>query len=712
MSPATADFLLEIGVEELPTSYIEPALGQLERGLRESLGEMRLGFSDCVTFATPRRLAVLFTDVVTRQADYEEEARGPAVAQAWDENGEPTRALLGFCKGKGVDVSVVRRVKTDKGEYVTVTLKRQGKGAAALLPPTIAQVASGLTFPRAMRWLEDDFRFARPIRWIVALLGDDTLDLELAGLRAGRASRGHRFLHPGPVTIARPTAYVEALATAGVVADPRLRREVILEQATSLAGGAGGRLVDDPELVEINNYLVERPQALLGRFEAKYLDLPREVIVTALREHQRYFAVEKDDGTLLPAFVGVRNGDDRNLAVVIHGNVAVLRARLDDARFYWDTDLRKAPADRVEELSGIVWLEGMGTVKDRVERMRRLGTWIAGQWNPDLMTAVDRAALLCKTDLLSEMIGSGKEYASLEGVMGGYYAERHGERPDVVAAIKEHVKPRGAGDALPATPAGAILAIADRADSVVGCFLADKGPSGSEDPYGVRRAGNGVIRILLEQGRHLDLTALSATALSAYDAAAQARAAGAASNARANLHQVSGRVAEFWASRLESALGERGYAYDEVAAALGGTEGGTDPMDVERRASALKRRRANEDFKPLVIGFKRVANILRAADPTEVPAAVVGDLPDPHEAALSTAVASAAREAEPLFEKRDYDAVLGVLLRLRGPIDTFFDKVMVNVEEPDMRRRRLGILATARALFDRGWDLSRVVVET
>lgn len=702
MSHPTADFLFELGVEELPTSYIDPALGQLERELREALGEMRLPFGDCVPFATPRRLAVLFTDVVTKQADYEEEARGPAVAAAYDAQGRPTKALEGFCRGRGVGVSDVRRVTTDKGEYVTVTLKRAGKTASELLPPALVRIVGQLSFPKSMRWLENDFRFARPIRWIVALLGDDVLDLTLADLQAGRTSRGHRFLHPGPVPIARPTAYVEALATAGVVADPRLRQEVILEQATALAGEAGGRLVDDPELVGINNYLVERPTALLGRFDAGYLDLPREVIVTALREHQRYFAVEKEDGALLPAFVGVRNGDDRNLPAIAHANAAVLKARLDDARFYWDTDLKKAPGDRVEELSGIVWLEGMGTMRDKAERMRRLGSWIAAQWDKALAGPVERGALLCKTDLLSEMIGSGKEYASLEGVMGGYYAERHGERPDVVTAIKDHVKPRGAGDTLPASAGGAVLSIADRADSVAGCFLADRIPKGSEDPYGVRRAANGVVRILLEQGRHLDLDLLNAQAIAAY-AATKAPADG-----------VAAKLAEFWRARVETALGERGFAYDEIAAALGGAADGTDPVDLEARAKALKRWRTNEDFRPLVIGFKRVANILRAAEAADLPAngAARDEPPDPDEAALARAIGQAAKKAAPLFERRDYDGVLQVLLGLRGPIDTFFDRVMVNVEEVDVRRRRLALLSNARAVFDRAFDLSRVVVET
>jgi glycyl-tRNA synthetase beta chain len=297
------------------------------------------------------------------------------------------------------------------------------------------------------------------------------------------------------------------------------------------------------------------------------------------------------------------------------------------------------------------------------------------------------------------MIGSGKEYASLEGVMGAYYAARHGEEHAVVVAIRDHVRPKGAGDELPSSPAGAALSIADRADTVVGAFLAGRIPSGSEDPYGVRRAANGVVRLLLEQGRALDLAALTKESLAIFARAREAKAP----------EGVEAKLAEFWAGRLTNALGERGYAYDEVAAALGGSEGGTDPLDVERRAAALKAWRANTDFVPLVVGFKRVANILRAAE--DAPGGVVGDLPDANEAALLDAVERARREAEPLFTARDYEKVLGVLLSLRAAIDAFFEAVMVNADDPAVRRRRLGLLATTRVLFDRGWDLSRVVVE-
>jgi glycyl-tRNA synthetase beta chain len=707
VSAPRADFLLELGVEELPTSYIAPALAQLERQLREGLGEARLRFDDTVTFATPRRLAVLVSELEIRQADYTEEATGPPAAAAWDKDGQPTRALLGFVKGKGVALDSVRRVQTDKGEYVGVTLERAGRTAAQLLPALVARIVPALSFPKSMRWLDEEggaeLRFARPIRWLVALLDGEVLDLHLGGLAAGRVSRGHRFLHPGEVAIGRPTDYVGALAKAGVIADPRLRQEEIVEQATKLAAAAGGRLVEDKELVDINNFLVERPTALLGRFDASYLDLPREVVVMALREHQRYFAVEDDTGRLLPAFVGVRNGDDRNLEGVIAGNTAVLKARLDDARFYWDTDVARAPEARVGDLAGIVWLEGMGSMLEKTRRVQTLAAWVAGHVAADPATIgiAGRAALLAKTDLLSEMIGSGKEYASLEGVIGAYYAARHGEPPAVVAAIREHVRPRGAGDALPASDAGAAVSIADRADTVAGAFLAGKIPSGSEDPYGVRRAGNGVVRMLLEQERTLSLDALTDAALAGYVAAGHA----------APGDEVRMKLAEFWSGRVAGALGDRGAAYDEIAAALGGAEGGADPLDVERRARALARWRGNPDFVPLVIGYKRVANILRAATEGDVPAEPAATYPEPAEVALAEALATAAGAAEPRFAARDYDGVLRTLLALRGPIDAFFDAVMVNVEDTTVRRRRLGLLAQVRVLFDRGWDLSRVVVE-
>ncbi|MFM8558028.1 MAG: glycine--tRNA ligase subunit beta, partial [bacterium] len=475
------DLLFEVGVEELPAGYVPPALEQLERGVRDGLATLRLSAGGTTTWGTPRRLTVLVRDVAERQTDFDEEAMGPAAKVALDAEGRPTKALVGFCAGKGVDVAAVRRVETPKGEYVAVTVHHVGRAALEVLPALLATVAQGLQFPKTMRWDAGDYRFGRPVRWLLALLGGEVLPVRAFGLQAGRTTFGHRFLHPGTLEVATPSAYLDALRTARVIADPAERRAAVVAQITSEAERAGGRVVADDELTDIVNFLVEWPTAMTGSFHQRYLDLPREVIVTALREHQRFFAVERADGTLLPHFLTVRNGDATGLDVVRKGNEDVLVARLDDARFYWDTDLKHAPADQVEKLSGVVWMEGLGSLREKAARLEGLGGWLAERVDAAAGPAAVRAALLSKTDLLGEMIGSGKEYASLEGVMGGHYARRAGEPEAVAQAIAEHYSPRGASDVVPASPAGAVLSLADKLDHVTGAFVAGKSPYGSSE---------------------------------------------------------------------------------------------------------------------------------------------------------------------------------------------------------------------------------------
>jgi glycyl-tRNA synthetase beta chain len=436
------DLLFEIGVEELPTPYIAPALAQLEREAAAGLTERRLGFESVTTLGTPRRLTLSVLGLVSRQTDVDEEAVGPSSKAAFDADGKPTKALLGFCQGKGADPSHVRRVTTPKGEYVAVTVHHAGRPAIEVLPALLASVATRLQFPKSMRWLEDDTRFARPVRWLVALLGDEVVPVAAFGLTAGRQSQGHRFLRRGAVEIASAGAYTATLESAMVMADPEERRTRLARQIETLAAGEKGRCVDDPELLDINMDLVEWPTAFVGAFDPRYLDLPREVIVTALREHQRFFAIESPDGRLMPRFVAARNGDERGLDQVRRGNEGVLTARLEDARFYWETDLEHTPAERVDALAGVVWMEGLGSLRDKAERLESMASWLAERLAPAAAETARRAARLCKTDLLSEMIGSGKEYASLEGVIGGYYARAAGEPEEVAHAIAEHYRPR------------------------------------------------------------------------------------------------------------------------------------------------------------------------------------------------------------------------------------------------------------------------------
>ncbi|MCC6349202.1 MAG: glycine--tRNA ligase subunit beta [Candidatus Eisenbacteria bacterium] len=706
---APGELLFEIGVEELPAGYVPPALEQLERGVRAGLEELRLGFDQVTGFATPRRIAVLVTGVAARQRDHEEEAMGPAAKVAFDAAGQPTKALVGFCAGRGVDVSAVRRVATPKGEYVAVTVQHVGRPAADVLPAMLGALAPKLQFPKTLRWDAGDWRFGRPVRWLVALLDDQVLPVRAFGLTAGRTSFGHRFLHPDAVEIASPGGYVEAMRRAFVVVDPRERRQAIERQIARLAEARGGRIVADDELTDINNFLIEWPTSVEGAFAANYLDLPREVIVTALREHQRFFALERADGSLLPGFVTVRNGDDRGLERVRKGNEDVLVARLEDAKFYWETDLRQTPADNLEKLSAVVWMEGLGSLRDKAARLESLAGWLADRLAPPARPAVVRAALLCKTDLLGEMIGSGKEYASLEGVMGGHYARRAGEPEAVASAIAEHYRPRGAGDALPETDAGSLLSLADKLDHVAGAFVAGKSPSGSEDPYGVRRAANGAVRIVLEQSRALDLRAAAMEMTRPFFAAdpdlAQA--------------EIMKKLGEFLRARVDAALEERGVPYDTREAALearihlgGATRPGwCDAADALARGRALEAFRGDPRFAPLVLLDKRVANILRAA--TEpLPASLDrARLAEPAERSLLAALEAARAGTAPLWDAREYAKIIPALLGMEGAIHGFFDQVLVNAGDAAVRLNRLRLLSEVRELFVRGWDLSKVVVE-
>jgi glycyl-tRNA synthetase beta chain len=703
------ELLFEIGVEELPAGYVSPALAQLESGVREGLGSLRLTFGGVLTYATPRRLTVLVHRVAPRQANLDEEAMGPATRVAFDAEGRPTRALLGFCAGKGVEASAVRRVETPKGEYVAVTVHHAGRPAAEVLSGMLAGVARELQFPKSMRWDAGDYRFGRPVRWLLALLGGDLLPVSAFGLEAGRTTFGHRFLHPDMLKVKEPTAYLDALRAARVVADPNERRRLVVEQVTAAAAERGGRVVADDELTDIVNYMVEWPTAVTGGFGERYLDLPREVIVTALREHQRFFAVERADGTLLPCFITVRNGDGKGLDTVRKGNEDVLVARLDDARFYWDTDLKHKPAELVEKLANVVWMEGLGSLRDKAARLESLAGWLGDRLDPSAREAAVRAALLCKTDLLGEMIGSGKEYASLEGIMGGHYARRAGESDAVATAISEHYLPRGAGDEPPFSSAGALLALADKLDHVAGAFVAGNSPSGSEDPYGVRRAANGAVRIVIERGWSLDLRAAAMEVTRPYFAADPELAQA----------EIMKRLGEFLRSRVDTALEDRGLAYDIREAALearilmqgAARPGWCDAADVLARARALEAFRNDPRFAPLVILFKRVANILKAATETLPPALDTVRLSDAYEQALLAATELARARTTGSWEKRDYAAILPELLGMGDAIHGFFDHVMVNVDDAALRLNRLRLLADVRELFLRGWDLSKVVVE-
>ncbi len=709
----TRELLFEIGAEEIPPSYVAPALEQLERSTRAGLTELRLTFDTVRTVGAPRRLALSVQGLEARQPDRDEEVTGPNWKAAYDAAGAPTKALLGFCQGRGVDPADVRKVVTPKGEYVAVTVHHTGKPAAEVLPALLASIAGKLLFPKSMRWLDDDTRFARPVRWLLALLDDQVLPVRAFGLEAGRETFGHRFLAPGRASIAHARDYEAVLEAARVLVDPERRRERIETQITRLAASVEGEVHADPELVDINTFLAEWPTAFVGAFDSRYVSLPREVIVTALREHQRFFAVTAPapGGTLKPHFVAMRDGDERGLDIVRRGNEAVLTARLEDAEFYWNTDLKRTTEQQIEALKGVVWMEGLGSLREKADRLESLAAWLAARLSPSEDAAARRAAVLCKTDLTSEMIGSGKEYAGLQGVIGSYYARQTGEPEAVCEAIAEHYRPTGASDALPTSAAGSMLALADKLDHTAGAFVGGKIPSGSEDPYGVRRAGNGVIRIIMDQERHLDL----------YAASMESTRTLFANDPQLAHAEIMKKLGEFWRGRIESALDERGIAYDSRDAALEARPahgagdrtrpGWVDPFDALLRARVLAEFRADQRFEPLAVLFKRVSNILKAAtDP--LPAALDRSaLVEPAELELAGALERAKSRTDTLWEGRGYEEILPALLEMEQAIHGFFDHVLVNAENPAVRLNRLRLLSEVRALFLRGWDLSRVVVE-
>ena len=690
--------LLEIGCEELPAGFINPALAELERLAKDGLVESRLSFGSLRVAGTPRRLAVLVEGLADRQEDQKREVMGPAVRVGFDASGQPTNAARGFAKGAGVAVEALERVSTPKGEYLLARVLDTGKPAVDVLPGLLASWTHGLHFPKTMHW-DGPARFARPVRWIVALFGGKVLPLEAFGVAAGKKSRGHRTIAPGWFDVARPSAYADALRERGVMLDPAARRESIAAEIARAAGALSGRAVEDPELIDEVANLVEWPEAVVGSFDVKYLKLPRPVVVTAMRAHQRYFAVEAPDGSLKPNFVMIRSGRGAGAEQIRRGTELVLRARLEDARFYWENDLKGGLESKIPGLKGIVWNERLGTIFDRTQRLGELAKELARVLAPATRATVARAAELCKADLASEMVRSGKEFASLQGIIGAEYAAASGEPSAVVQAIREHYLPEGPSDPIPSTVEGRLLSLADKIEAIVGGFRAGLEVTGSQDPYGLRRAGNGIVRILLEAAWRVDVLECAKWLDGVYDKAGIAKA-------------PSTGFAEFWAQRVETSLGERGIGHDTAAAVLTVRPG--DPLDLLDRAAAIDQIRQSQDFEGLMIGYKRVANILRSARPEDVAtsgqpmaerAEAFGEKAEA-DLHLETKMARQAVETYLQASRPDYPAILRHLLGLRPAIDRFFEAIMVMVEDPTARKRRLGLLQAVSQTFLRIADFS------
>lgn len=659
------DLLFEIGTEEIPAHVMPHLLEDLAQLAETMLKEHRLSYEKVRTLGTPRRAALIVTGLAERQEDINTETRGPSVAIAFDADGNPTKAGAGFARGQGVDPSAL----IQRDGYVYASVHESGAATAELLTSLLPDLVRAIPLPNSMRWGNLDFRFIRPIRWFVALYGTEIVPFTLAGVTSGNHSRGHRTLAPADFVITSAADYEAACEKAYIIVDPERRRAMICEQITETAKACGGTAEITPDLLEEVLYLVEYPTALSGSFEEKYLALPAEAVITPMRDHQRYFPVKAADGRLLPAFITVRNGGKAHLDVVAHGNERVLRARLADAQFFFDEDRKKSLAEHREKLKTVVFQRGLGSMYEKTERLMALTTAIveemaAGDADDAALADARRAAELSKADLVTGMV---TEFTELQGIMGREYALLDGESPAVARAIDEQYMPRFAGDELPQTPLGVALSVADKIDNIVGTFSQGRIPTGSQDPFGLRRQALGLVLMLIEQESTMLLSDLVDEACDLYDL-------------EEFRDKMQVYVADFIRLRLKNVLSERGVRYDVQEAVLGDVD---LVADVPVRAAYVERLLASEGGEALVQSFVRVGNIARSVtggtvDPALFKAEEEGAL-------LSAYQAAAAARAEG-------EDTLPAEQALGRAIDTFFDAVMVMDKDARVKENRLSLL--------------------
>jgi len=684
--------VFEIGVEELPVAAAWAGAHQLREGAGPALSAARIPAGAIAVYSTPRRLVLIVEDVAPKQEDLVREVRGPASRVAFTADGGPTQAAEGFARAQGVSPSQLVRRTTPQGEYVYALQRSPGASTIKALSDTLPALASGLVFPKAMRWGPESVRFARPVRWVLALLGRDIVPLEFAGVRSGRTTSGHRVLSAGPVPVADARAFEGTLKKHWVLLDPELRRRRIIAAATRVARRAGGRPILDAGLLEESVQLLEWPEALVGTFAEEFLALPREVLITVMQHHQKYFAVEGAAGQLLPAFVALRNGGTRGLHTVREGNEWVLRARLADARFFFQEDRKRSLESRIPELAGLVVHEKLGTMEEKTKRLILLAGRLGSVLRLDQRQAayLPRAALLSKADLVTHIV---RELPELQGIMGGIYARLDGEPPPVAEALGEQYLPRGSD--LPRSEIGAGLAVIDKLDTLLSALAAGLAVSGSQDPYGLRRAAHGVVAIVLDRHMQFNLRELAARALddSYRPLDPEARAAA-----------LEG-VMDLLRQRLRAALIDAGISYDTVDAAL--EAGCNDLEDAAVRARALWTFRHRPEFLRLYTAFDRARRILPPRFDGRVrPEA----LEEPAEQRLLRSLEEVRPRVLEAQTRGRYDETLTYLAALAEPVDQFFTDVLVMADDETARTNRLALLAGVVGLVRPIADLSRVVV--
>ena len=689
------DFVFEIGTEEIPAKFMNKSLEQLRTIAENKFKENRLNYEKVNIYGTPRRLTLYVLDMCDKQEDLETMVKGPSKKAAFDLDGNPTKALLGFLKGNGLELQETFIQELSGVDYVYAKKFEKGRNTVDVLKELLPQILTSINFPKSMKWGNKSFRFVRPVRWLMPIFGDELVELDKDGIQCSKNTRGHRVLSKGDIEVKSADEYFDKLRNGFVIVDQDERREIIKKQCDEIAEKIGGVILADDELLEEVLYLVEYPTAFFGSFEKEFLTLPKEAVITPMKEHQRYFPVQDKNGALMNCFIAVRNGDDNYIDIVREGNEKVLRARLSDARFFFEED-KKIPLNNcAEKLKHVVFQETLGTIYDKTENIRNISSYLSEKIQLNNMDKeyLDRAAYLCKADLVTNMV---KEFDELQGVMGREYAIIQGESTSVADAIREHYMPRFAGDDVPASLIGSILSISDKIDTITGCFSIGIQPTGSQDPYALRRQAIGIISIILAKGLHISLKDLLNKALEPF--------------AKKNIlkdesAKIIGEIIEFFKGRLKNVFLDKGYEYDVVDAVL--KAGLDDIYDASLRVNELSQWKKKDEFLNIISSFNRVSNLASKCEKASINKELIKES---EEKALLEAYEKTEREFVAAIEQKNYNKALNSLMALKTPIDAFFDKIMVMVDDNAIKNNRLSILKSITQMMMKFADLSIIVI--
>lgn len=683
-----SSFLLEIGTEDLPARFIKPALNQLSENTLKILGEHYISCSGTKVYGTPRRLAVIADGIPEMQKDRIKEIFGPSVKVAYDSEGKPTNAAIGFAKSQGISAEKLIIKKKDKGEYVVAVIDEKGVPVREIIPDILRKIVLSMHFPKSMRWGDGSIRFARPIRWLLALFDNEAVKFEIEGIKSSNLTKGHRFLSPAAFQIKEISGYRKLLANNYVIVDIEERKKIISEKMSKMLAEINEKPVEDEELLDTVANLVEYPVPVAGNFSSEYLRLPGELLITVMKGHQKYFAVQDNKGNITNKFIIVSNTTEDNSEVVKAGAERVIRARFEDARFYYEEDIKKPLYERIEELKKVTFQEELGSLYEKTERMTVLAEFLADRLLPEIKDSIIRAAKLSKTDLITGVV---REFPELQGIMGRYYAIENGEPIQVAEAIKEHYQPLHSGGTLPSSDAGAFLSIADKMDNIAAFFSIGLIPTGSEDPFALRRQAIGIISILFDKGYEITLRELVNKALMNV----------AKSDA---LDEIEAKILQFFAGRIETILSDYGYPYDVIQAIL--------PFSADiylkeliQRLEALKKYKEHESYCDFLTAIKRVYNIIPQTALPEIDNSI---FEEKYEIDLKEKLDSINEELSRMMGKSEYYEAFLLLSSITNVINNFFDNVLVMDKREHIKLNRLALLKSIREVSVRLADFSKL----